>query len=192
MPLKEEIQALKTNAKICQLLRNSGNAPTKSIPDWATWPRNRTNAWFSTGGCRKKSKPACCGKGGPAAAKLEKTISELKARQDAYDQDVARLMDEDESINQEIAENQKAITENAATASLRFNERLETITEIKKTNHRHRRRQSWRKSLFGDQITGPHSIFKLQENLKRLSIVETDKPDHDGVKRWRFELAPFR
>ena len=44
----------------------------------------------------------------------------------------------------------------------------------------------------GTKFTGPHSVLALQENLRRLSIVETDKPDHEGAKRWRFELTPFR
>jgi hypothetical protein len=44
----------------------------------------------------------------------------------------------------------------------------------------------------GTKITGPHSALVLQEDRNRLSIVETDQPDHDGVKRWRFELNPFR
>ena len=44
----------------------------------------------------------------------------------------------------------------------------------------------------GTKCTGPHSVLVLQEDLKRLSIVETDKPDHEGMKRWRFELGPFR
>jgi hypothetical protein len=44
----------------------------------------------------------------------------------------------------------------------------------------------------GTKVTGPHSALVLQENLKRLSIIETDKPDHEGSKRWRFELSTFR
>jgi hypothetical protein len=44
----------------------------------------------------------------------------------------------------------------------------------------------------GTKVTGPHSALVVQEDLKRLSVVETDKPDHEGVKRWRFELNPFR
>ena len=44
----------------------------------------------------------------------------------------------------------------------------------------------------GTQFTGPHSTLVLQEDLKRLSIVETDKPDSEGLKRWRFEIGPFR
>lgn len=61
--------------------------------------------------------------GGAATEKLKKTISELKTRQNAYDQEVAQLMEKD---------------------------------------------------------------------LKQLAVVETDKPDPEGLKRWRFELSPFR
>jgi septal ring factor EnvC (AmiA/AmiB activator) len=72
--------------------------------------------------------------GGAAAEKLQKTISELKARQDAYDHDVAQLMEEDESIDQEIAATEKAITENATTIQ-ELNARLVAITEAQKDEH---------------------------------------------------------
>lgn len=48
-------------------------------------------------------------------------------------------------------------------------------------------------NLFAEnRITGPHSSLVINENHQRLTIAETNEPDHDGVKRWRFELNPFR
>ncbi|MCB2144881.1 MAG: FapA family protein [Deltaproteobacteria bacterium] len=129
--------------------------------------------------------------GDAAAEKLQMTITELKAKQDAYDHDVAQLMEEDESIVQEIAATETAITE-SATKIQELNTRLETITDTQKTNHGVAMVKIGGNVFSGTKITGPHSSMVLQEDLKRLSMVETDKPDHDGLKRWRFELTPFR
>jgi uncharacterized protein (DUF342 family) len=58
--IKEEIQAIKAEREnLPKLLQNLKSGPIKSIPNWAKSPRSRTNAWFSTGGFRKRSKPAC-------------------------------------------------------------------------------------------------------------------------------------
>lgn len=129
--------------------------------------------------------------GGAAAEKLQMTITELKARQDAYDHDVAQLMEEDESIGKEIAATETAITE-SATKIQELNTRLDTITENQKMNQGVAMVKIGGNVFSGTKITGPHSAMVLQEDLKRLSIVETDKPDHEGLKRWRFELNPFR
>ena len=59
---------------------------------------------------------------------------ELKAKQEAYDHDVARLMEEDESISQEVAATEAAITGSAKTIQ-ELNARLDTITEAQKVNH---------------------------------------------------------
>jgi prefoldin subunit 5 len=115
----------------------------------------------------------------------------LKAKQDAYDQDVARLMDEDESIGKEIAAAETAITESATTIQ-ELTARLETITEAQKANHGIAMVKVGGNVFSGTEITGPHSRLVLQEDLKKLSIIETDKPDHSGAKRWHFELNPFR
>ena len=123
--------------------------------------------------------------------KLQQTILELKARQDAYDDDVARLMEEDESVGQEITATQTAITEGAATIQ-ELNARLDAISEAQKVNRGVATVKIGGNIFSGTQITGPHCMLVLQEDLKRLSIIETDKPDHDGAKRWRFELNPFR
>ena len=129
--------------------------------------------------------------GGAAAEKLQLTITKLKTKQDAYDQDVAQLMDEDESISQEIATTETAIKESAITVQ-ELNQRLDAITEAQKENHGIAAVKIGGNVYSGTTFTGPHAALVLQEDLKRLSIVETDKPDHDGVKRWRFDLAPFR
>jgi uncharacterized protein (DUF342 family) len=129
--------------------------------------------------------------GGAAAEKLQKTISELKTRQEAYDQDVARLMEEDESIDREIMATEKSITESATTIQA-LNARLDAISEAQKSNTGVAMVKVGGNLFSGTKVTGPHSALVVQEDLKRLSVVETDKPDHEGVKRWRFELNPFR
>jgi septal ring factor EnvC (AmiA/AmiB activator) len=126
-----------------------------------------------------------------AAEKLQKTILELKARQDAYDQDVARLMEEDESVSQEIAATETAIAQSAEALD-QLNERLEELSNARKTNNGVAVVKIGGNVFSGTKITGPHSALVLQEDLKRLSIIETDKPDHEGSKRWRFELSTFR
>ncbi len=129
--------------------------------------------------------------GGAAAEKLEKTMIELKAQQDGYDQDVAQLMEADDAISQEIAEAQKALTE-STDQIMTLQERLETIAEIKKNDQGIAAVKVGGNVFSGTKITGPHTVFNLQEDLKHLSFVETDKPDSMGSRRWRFELAPFR
>ncbi len=126
-----------------------------------------------------------------AAEKLQKTILELKARQDAYDQDVARLMEEDESISQEIAAAETKMAE-SAEALKGLNTHLEEIVDARKTNNGVAVVKIGGNVYSGTKITGPHSALVLQEDLKRLSIIETDKPDHEGLKRWRFELSGYR
>lgn len=127
----------------------------------------------------------------PEAEKLQKTIDELKLKQDAYDADVAKLMEEDESICQQIADLEKTATGNGQTL-----ETLKTQLDELKTRQKEDCGVAIVKvggNIFsGNTIIGPHSQIELQEDLKRVSIVETDESDHDGVKRWRFELAPYR
>jgi uncharacterized protein (DUF342 family) len=128
---------------------------------------------------------------GIAAEELQRTMRELEDKQAAYDRDVARLMEEDDTISREITATQAAITEGSEKTSALIM-RLEELGEAQK--------QSIGKALIriggdvfsGTKIFGPHSSMVLQENFKRLSIVETDKPDPEGVKRWRFEMTPFR
>jgi hypothetical protein len=129
--------------------------------------------------------------GGAADEKLQLTISELKAKQDAYDQDVARLMAEDESISQEISLTETSLHE-SAEALKELNRRLEEIGDAQKEDLGVASVRIGGNVYSGTSFTGPHALLVLQENLKRLSIVETDKPDHNGLKRWRFELNPYR
>ena len=130
-------------------------------------------------------------KNGPEAQKLQKTIDELKKRQDAYDTDVANLMAEDESVSQEIAELEKKVVENKEALENLKNS-LDELTEKKKEDQGIASVKVGGNIFAGNMIIGPHCKILIEEDLKRLSIIETDKADHDGVKRWRFELAPFR
>ncbi len=129
--------------------------------------------------------------GDPAAEKLQLTLAELKAQQDSYDQDVGRLMEEDESLSLEVSATEKSIAEHAETIQA-MNERLDLITEAQKTDKGVAVVKIGGNVFSGTKVTGPHCALVLKEDLKRLSIAETDKPDHEGVKRWRFELNPFR
>lgn len=128
---------------------------------------------------------------GPEAQKLQKTIDELKKRRDAYDTDVANLMAEDESVSQEIAELEKTVIDNKQTLENLKNS-LDQLTEQKKEDQGIAAVKVGGNIYAGNMISGPHSKILIEEDLKRLSIIETDKPDHDGAKRWRFELVPFR
>ena len=104
---------------------------------------------------------------------------------------VAELMEVDESISQEIATTEKTITESATTTQ-ELNARLDMITEARKMNRDVAVVKIGGNVFSETKITGLHGTLVHQEDLKRLSIVEMDKPDHEGVKRWRFELNPFR
>ena len=130
-------------------------------------------------------------KDGPEAQKLQKTIDELKKRQDAYDTDVANLMAEDESVSQEIAELEKKLIDNK-DALENLKNSLDELTEQKKEDQGIAAVKVGGNIYSGNMISGPHCKLLIEEDLKRISIIETDKPGHDGVKRWRFELAPFR
>ncbi|WP_319521616.1 flagellar assembly protein A [uncultured Desulfosarcina sp.] len=123
--------------------------------------------------------------------KLQQTILELKARQEAYDEEVAGLMEQDDAIGQEIAATEAKIDESKARLE-ELNSRQDQIAEAKKTDRGIAAVKIGGNVYSGTKFTGPHSVLVLQEDLKRVSIVETDKPDHEGLKRWRFELAPFR
>jgi uncharacterized protein len=128
---------------------------------------------------------------GSEAEKLQKTIDELKIKQEAYDSDIAKLMEEDESISQQIATSEKSAAENAKTLE-ELKTHLDQITENQKMDRGIAIVKVGGNIYSGNAITGPHCKMVLQEDLQRVSIAETDQPDHDGVKRWRFELNPYR
>jgi uncharacterized protein len=128
---------------------------------------------------------------GSEAEKLQKTIDELKIKQEAYDSDIAKLMEEDESISQQIATSEKSAAENAKTLE-ELKTHLDQITENQKMDRGITIVKVGGNIYSGNAITGPHCKMVLQEDLQRVSIAETDQPDHDGVKRWRFELNPYR
>lgn len=140
---------------------------------------------------QEKVEAGLLNQGGLAAEKLQKNISELKARQDAYDHDVAELMEQDESIGQQIRATEKEITESAGKLKA-LNEALDTIAAAQKEDNGLAVVKIGGNVYAGNKFTGPHSTLVLQEDFKRLSVVETDKPDNDGLKRWRFEIGPFR
>jgi len=140
---------------------------------------------------QEKVEAGLLAKGGAAAEKLQKTILELKAKQDAYDHDVTELMEEDETLVKEIGATEKELTESAVKIK-EFNARLEEITEEQKEGRGLASVKIGGKVYAGTEFTGPHSVLVLQEDLMRLTVAETDKPDHEGIKRWRFDLNPFR
>ncbi len=123
--------------------------------------------------------------------RLQQTLIELKAKQDAYDLDVAQLMEEDDALGKEIASTEEAIRE-GATSLRALDERLKTVAETQKNSGGLSVVRAGGNLMAGTKITGPHSCLVVQENIKRLSVTETDAPDRDGSKRWRFELTPYR
>jgi hypothetical protein len=129
--------------------------------------------------------------GGAAAEKLKCTTTELKAKQDAYDEDVARLMGEDDAVSQEIKAAETAIVESAAKIT-ELKESLEVLEAAKREDKGNAVIKVGGNVYSGTRCTGPNSTLVVQEDLTRLAIVETDKPDHEGLKRWRFELQSFR
>ena len=128
---------------------------------------------------------------GDKAQRLEQALAELKAKQAAYDLDVAGIMAEDDAVGKEIASTEQTIREGAATL-VTLNERFKAVTDAQKNSGGVSTVRVGGNLLAGTTITGPHSRLVIQENIKRLSVTETDAPDHEGVKRWRFELMPYR
>ncbi|BBO68806.1 hypothetical protein DSCA_27360 [Desulfosarcina alkanivorans] len=190
--IKNEIQAVKTERETLptrlEALRNRSDEIGTQLGEVA---QHQDKCMVQHRRLQEKIEAGLLKQGSAAAEKLQKTISELKTRQDAYDLEVAQLMEADETIDQEIKTTEKAITESAATLQ-ELNTRLGTITEAQKTSVGLAAVKIGGNLFSGTRITGPHSTMVVQENLKRLSVVETDKPDHEGVKRWRFEINPFR
>ena len=128
---------------------------------------------------------------GSAAIKLQRTIADLKADQDAYSQDVAQRMEADESMAREISVTETAIIKGDEKIR-ELSVRLDTLTAARKTNRGLAVVKIGGNLFAENQITGPHSSLVINEDHQRLIIAETNEPDHDGVKRWRFELNPFR
>ncbi|MGD9309664.1 MAG: FapA family protein [Desulfosarcina sp.] len=190
--IREEIQRLKAEREnLPKLLENLNKRSDQVNTRLGEVAQEQDKCMVQHRRLEEKVEAALLKQGGAAAEKLKKTIIDLKAKQDAYDQDVVQLMDEDESISQEIANTETAIRESASTVK-ELNVRLDGITAAKKANTGVATIRIAGKIYPGTSVTGPHSTLILQEALKGLSIVETDKPDHDGVKRWRFEINPFR
>ncbi len=128
---------------------------------------------------------------GAAVEKIQETIRALKAKQDAYDQEVNRLMDEDEAIGKKIAGIQKEISETKVEIES-LTDRLLVITEARKTNLGIALVKVGGTICSGTRITGPNAVLVLDKDLKRLSIMETNKAGHDGTKNWHFELGTYR
>jgi len=190
--IKGETQAIKAEReslpKLLQNLRKQSDQVNTRLGEVA---QEQDRCMVQHRRLQEKVEAGLLKQGGAAAEKLQKTITELKAKQDAYDHDVAQLMEEDESIGKEIATAEAAIIESATTIQ-ELTARLDTITEAQKVNHGVAMIKIGGNAFSGTQITGPHSTLALQEDLKKLSIIETDKPDHTGAKRWRFEINPLR
>ena len=190
--IKEEIQAIKTDREnLPKLLENLKQQSDQVNTNLGEVAQKQDKCMVMHRRLQEKVDAGLLKQGGAAAEKLQKTMLELKAQQDAYDQDVARLMDEDESIDKEIAATETAITESAKTIQ-ELTARLETVTQAQKSDRGVAMVKIGGNIFSGTQITGPHSTLVLQEDLKKLSINETDKPDHSGAKRWHFEINPFR
>jgi uncharacterized protein (DUF342 family) len=128
---------------------------------------------------------------GNAMAKLQHTINDLKEQQESFDLEVARLMGEDEAIEEKIAEAQKEI-ENKASSIAVLEKRLTVIAEKRKTECGNPTLKIGGNIIAGTKIKGPNSFLKVEKNLSRLSFAETIRTDVDGVKRWRMDFGPFR
>ncbi|BBO91253.1 FapA family protein [Desulfosarcina ovata] len=140
---------------------------------------------------QKKIKDVGLKQGKETLQKLKNTLQELKSKQSALDTEVARLMEEDDTVKLEIADTEKTVAEILADIG-ELNERLDKINEAQKTSTGLAIVKIAGTVFSGTKVTGPHAKTVLQEDFKRLSIAETDNPDQDGARRWRFELAPFR
>ena len=125
------------------------------------------------------------------AEKLHNAMQDLQSKQDAYDKDVTQLMEEDETIGEQIEEIKHAFQTNARTIE-ELNDNLKVVVEAQKTSTGLAIIKIAGRIFSGTSITGPHTKLIQKEDLKRLNISETDSPDANGARRWRFELTPFR
>jgi septal ring factor EnvC (AmiA/AmiB activator) len=66
-------------------------------------------------------------------AKLQEKINDLKKSQEGFDRDVARLMEEDEAIEKDIADIERKIEENDSSI-VNLKSRLAVISEARKTS----------------------------------------------------------
>ena len=139
----------------------------------------------------EKRKAGLLANKGDALEKIQSTIRALKAKQEAYDQEVNQLMHADEAIGKKIAGIQKEISENEVTLET-LTDRMLVIVEASKTNQGMALVKVGGTICSGTKITGPNSIYVLDKDLKRLSIMETNKTGHDGTKNWHFELGTYR
>ncbi|MFO7713261.1 flagellar assembly protein A [Desulfosarcina sp.] len=190
--IKAEIKAIKAEREnLPKLLQNLKSRSDQVNTRLGAVAQEQDKCMVQHRRLQEKVEAGLLKKDNAAAEKLQKTIVELKAKQDAYDQDVAQLMEADESISQEIAATETAIAETVQTINA-LDARLNEINEAQKTSHGVAVVKIGGNIIAGTKVSGPHCALVLQEDLKRLSLMETDKPDHEGLKRWRFELNPFR
>ena len=125
------------------------------------------------------------------ASTMEKELAVPKTDQDAQNQDVTTLKEEDETIFELVGENEHRIEINTKAIEA-LKEKFEAVMEV------------WKESpglavvkvagcLFaGTLIAGPHVRTVQKETIKQLTLSETNSPDTNGDKYWRFELAPYR
>jgi uncharacterized protein (DUF342 family) len=128
---------------------------------------------------------------GHAGEKIQQTIAELAAKQKSYDQDVARLMETDDDLSKALRDAQDTLAAHDEKYA-RLNSRLDIINETRKTRPGKAVVKIAGSVISGTKVTGPHAMLVMEDELKRLAVVEVQKPDHDGVKRWRFEYQSIR
>ncbi len=122
---------------------------------------------------------------------LQDRIQRLGEEQHAYDEQVADLLEQDETIGEKLSKLKKTLTENKteleklqAGHDKRLKEKETTpgiaVVKISGTLHS------------GTMITGPNCNIYIDKDRKCLSVSETNKANREGLKPWRFEIGPYQ
>lgn len=119
--------------------------------------------------------------------KMAKKQQYLLARKEQIDAAVDRLMAEEEERAIQIAR----IEEDLANVRRGIEELNDEMAELKETQQDGGRPsvKALGEIASGTTVTGPRANLTLREVRQRVTIFETDKPDAEGRRQWRFEFS---
>ena len=122
---------------------------------------------------------------------LQDQTQKLSQEQQAYDEKVAELLEQDEAISEKLSALEKADANNKERLA-ELKARHDKLVDEKQQHPGEAVVKVGGTLYSGTTISGPNSSIHIDRDRKSLSIYETNKPNHEGMKPWRFEIGPYR
>ncbi|MFH1982918.1 MAG: FapA family protein [Pseudomonadota bacterium] len=122
---------------------------------------------------------------------LEKHLQMAERKKENLDAQVENLMEKDESLSRDVSR-MSADVAGLAQDMDRVNEELAGLTAAAHTGGGIPSVKASGKIAAGTTISGPNAVLITTEVLSRVLVLETDKPDAEGVRKWHMSTQPLR